>query len=82
MVSHHPKEERNAHNVGPIQLVSIGHATPIQHKHEHHSKYGGEAKRVDSGDNTADMHTKPLPKIVFTKLRKEMGVFAICNGKM
>ena len=43
---------------------------------------GGEAVRVDSGDNTADMHTKPLPTIAFTKLRNEMGVVAICNGTM
>ena len=43
---------------------------------------GGEAVRVDSGDNTADMHTKPLPRIAFTKLRNEMGVVAICNGTM
>ena len=43
---------------------------------------GGEAARADSGDNTADMHTKPLPRVAFTKLRSEMGVVAICNGTM
>ena len=43
---------------------------------------GGEAMRIDNGDNTAAMHTKPLPRIAFTKLRNEMGVVAICNGKM
>ena len=43
---------------------------------------GGEAVRVDSGDNTADMHTKPLPRLAFTKLRNEMGVVAIGNGTM
>ena len=30
---------------------------------------GGEAMKVDSGDNTAAMHTKPLPSIAFTKFR-------------
>ena len=43
---------------------------------------GGEAVRVDSGDNTADMHTKPLTRVAFTKLPSERDVVAICNGTM
>ena len=39
MAAHRPREERNVDNDGPIQLVSIGHATHIQHKHEHQPKH-------------------------------------------
>ena len=41
---------------------------------------GGEAVRADSGDNTSDMHTKPLPTVAFTKLRTEIEVVA--DGRM
>ena len=39
MAAHRPREERNVDNDGLIQLVSIGHATHIQHKHEHQPKH-------------------------------------------